>query len=144
MAYEYRGYWIDIGTPEKYTQVHRDIMDGRFRTAPFSGAPNEVWVSPRARVEDGAVLQGPCFIDEGAVVKQDAKIGPYAVIGRHCHIEERAVVERSIIWADSRISQDAVVCDAILGRHAHIGRSATVGNDAILGDKSVVTDFSHI
>ncbi|MEQ1871016.1 MAG: NDP-sugar synthase [Vicinamibacterales bacterium] len=144
VAYTDPGYWIDIGTPEKYTQVHRDIMDGRFRTAPFSGAPNEVWVSPRARVEDGAVLQGPCFIDEGAVVKQDAKIGPYSVIGKHCHIEERAVVERSIIWADSRISQDAVVCDAILGRHVHVGRSASVGNDAILGDKSVVTDFSHI
>jgi mannose-1-phosphate guanylyltransferase len=29
VAYRYNGYWIDIGTPEKYTQVHRDIMDGR-------------------------------------------------------------------------------------------------------------------
>ena len=35
VAYVYDGYWIDIGTPEKYTQVHRDIMDGRFRAAPF-------------------------------------------------------------------------------------------------------------
>ena len=23
----YDGYWIDIGTPEKYLQVHRDIME---------------------------------------------------------------------------------------------------------------------
>ena len=30
VAYVYDGYWIDIGTPEKYTEVHRDIMDGRF------------------------------------------------------------------------------------------------------------------
>src|SRR5919109_2743884 len=30
VAYVYRGYWIDIGTPEKYMQVHRDMMDGRF------------------------------------------------------------------------------------------------------------------
>src|SRR5881392_464057 len=29
VAYVYRGYWIDIGTPDKYMQVHRDIMDGR-------------------------------------------------------------------------------------------------------------------
>src|SRR5919206_1561265 len=35
VAYVYNGYWIDIGTPEKYTQVHRDIMDGRFAAAPF-------------------------------------------------------------------------------------------------------------
>ena len=36
VAYVYDGYWIDIGTPEKYTQVHRDIMDGRFSAAPFA------------------------------------------------------------------------------------------------------------
>src|SRR5207342_2254234 len=37
MAFVYRGYWIDIGTPAKYMQVHRDIMDGHFRSAPFAG-----------------------------------------------------------------------------------------------------------
>src|SRR6187431_39977 len=37
VAYLYDGYWIDIGTPEKYIQVHRDIMDGRFAAAPFNG-----------------------------------------------------------------------------------------------------------
>src|SRR5438105_4979057 len=47
VAYVYRGYWIDIGTPEKYTQVHRDIMDGRYRTPPFADASQGVWVSPK-------------------------------------------------------------------------------------------------
>src|SRR3989441_3213512 len=56
VAYVYRGYWIDIGTPEKYMQVHRDIMDGRYRTAPFAGADSPVWISPGARVEDGATV----------------------------------------------------------------------------------------
>jgi len=27
IAVTHRGYWIDIGTPKKYMQVHRDIMD---------------------------------------------------------------------------------------------------------------------
>ena len=39
VAYQYNGYWIDIGTPEKYTQVHRDIMDGRYQAPPFAGQP---------------------------------------------------------------------------------------------------------
>src|SRR3954453_12912620 len=30
MAYTYRGYWIDIGTPEKYMQVHHAIMDRHY------------------------------------------------------------------------------------------------------------------
>jgi mannose-1-phosphate guanylyltransferase len=144
VAYVYRGYWIDIGTPEKYTQVHCDIMDGRFRAAPFAGAPSAVFVAPGARVEEGAALEGPCFIDDGAVIKTGASIGPYTSIGRHCHVEEHATVDHAIVWANSRISQDAVVRRSILGRHCHIGRSAVVENGVVLGDKSVVTDHSRL
>src|SRR5256885_10420610 len=56
VAYVNRGYWIDIGTPEKYMQVHRDIMDGRYRAAPFNGATSSVWMSHDARVDEGVVV----------------------------------------------------------------------------------------
>jgi len=149
VGYIYRGYWIDIGTPEKYTAVHRDIMDGRFHVAPFGGAALKsatagLWVSPEARVEDGAMLEAPCFIDAGTIVKTGARIGPYSVIGRQCNIEEQAVVDRSIVWANTRISQEAVVRGAILGRHCHIGRNATLEDGIVLGDKSVITDHSRV
>jgi NDP-sugar pyrophosphorylase family protein len=151
VAHVYRGYWIDIGTPEKYMQVHRDIMDGRYRALPFAAvahgddrAAQRVWISPDARVEEGAIITGPCFIDEGAVIKAGARIGPYSVIGRQCHIEEHAVIENAIVWANSRISQEAAVRRSIVGRHCHIGRSATVENGVVLGDKSVLTDYSRL
>jgi NDP-sugar pyrophosphorylase family protein len=150
IAYIYRGYWIDIGTPEKYMQVHRDIMDGRYvghrkgATAPFANAPGTAWISPEARIEEGAIIEGPCFVDEGVVVKGGARIGPYSVVGRQCHIEEHAVLERAIVWANSRISQEAVVRRSILGRHCHIGRNAVVDDGVVLGDKSVVTDYSRL
>ena len=144
VAYVYRGYWIDIGTPEKYMQVHRDIMDGRYRAAPFAGAESRVWVAPDARVDSDVAIEGPSFIDSGAVVKSGARIGPYSVVGRQCHIEEHAVVDHAIVWANSRVAQEAVVRRSILGRHVHIGRSATVLDGAVLGDKSVVTDYSRL
>ena len=144
VAYTDGGYWIDIGTPEKYMQVHRDIMDGRYRTAPFAGSPSTVWVSPEARIDDGVIIEGPSFVDAGTVVKAGARIGPYAVIGRQCHLEEQAVVDHAIVWANSRISQEAVVRRSILGRHCHVGRSAIVQDGAVLGDKSVLTDYSRL
>src|SRR2546427_6852733 len=147
VAYVYRGYWIDIGTPDKYMQVHRDIMDGRYtayRAASSNGGPPNAWISQGARVEEGALIEGPCFIDEGAVVKAGARIGPYSGVRRPCHIEEHALVERSILWANSRVSQEATVRRSILGRHCHIGRNATVEDGVVLGDKSVVTDHSRL
>ena len=147
IGYVYRGYWIDIGTPDKYMQVHRDIMDGRFRAyngASFNGGPSKAWVSSGARVEEGAAIEPPCFVDDGAVVKIGARIGPYSVVGRQCHIEEHAVVDSAIVWANTRISQEASVRRSILGRHCHIGRSATIQDGVVLGDKSVVTDHSRL
>ena len=136
VAYVYQGYWIDIGTPEKYTQVHRDIMSGAFSAAPFAGAKDAV-IAEGAKIEDGAIVQGPCFIDEGTVVRPGARVEPYSVIGRECHIEEGAVVRGSIVWSGSWIGREAVLDRAIVGRNAHVGRNATVSPGRILGDKSV-------
>jgi NDP-sugar pyrophosphorylase family protein len=146
VAYVYKGYWIDIGTTDKYMQVHRDIMDGRYLAAPFSNGTSFTGkcIASSARVEEGAILESPCFVDADAVVKAGARIGPYSVIGRHCHIEEHASVERSIVWADTRVSQEAIVRNSMLGRSCQVGRSAIVDNGAVLGDKSVVTDYSKL
>jgi NDP-sugar pyrophosphorylase family protein len=101
-------------------------------------------VSPGARIEEGATLEAPCFIDDGAVVRAGARIGAYAVLGRQCHVEEHASVERSIVWANTRISQEATVRGAILGRQCHVGRNADIDGGSVLGDKSVITDFSRL
>lgn len=145
VAYVYNGYWIDIGTPQKYLQVHRDIMDGRFVAAPFDTAgAGAAFVSPDAKVDEGVELSGPCFVDEGAVIKAGARVLPYSVIGRQTHVEESAVVEGSIIWPNGWIGREASVRGAILGRNCHIGRHAVVESPVVLGDKTVVTDYSKL
>jgi len=142
LASIYRGYWIDIGTPEKYRQAHHDIMSGRFLAPPFAATPGGSVISPDARIDAGAHLEAPCFVDAGAVIKRGARIGPYSVIGRHCHIAEDAVIDGAILWPNTWVDTEARIGPAIAGRHCHFGRNTTVG-DAIFGDKSVVTDYSR-
>jgi NDP-sugar pyrophosphorylase family protein len=143
VAYVYNGYWIDIGTPEKYTQVHRDIMDGRFTAPPFAGlAAPRTWIAPDARIESGATAEGPVFIDEGVLVKAGARVGPYAVLGRQTQVDEGAVIERAILWPNCRIGSHASINDATLGRQCHIGRNVSLNSGAVLGDKTTLTDFT--
>jgi NDP-sugar pyrophosphorylase family protein len=143
LGYIYDGYWIDIGTPEKYQQVHRDIFDGRCPAGPAGISGGGATVSSEARIEDGAVLEGPCFIDSGAQVRAGATIGPYTVIGRGVVVEEGARVERSLIWSNTRIGKDAHIQDAIIGRSCHVGRDAHVRPGTMLGDKTALTDFTR-
>ncbi len=142
-AYVERGYWIDIGTPEKYRDVHRDIFDGRCPLGPPGIASGQPVVSPAARVEPGAVLEGPCFLDAGVVVKAGARIGPYSVLGKSVLVEEDAQVTGSIVWPNARIGHDAVVEGALIGRSCYVGKNAFVGPSAILGDKTTLSDFTR-
>ena len=143
VAYVSRGYWIDIGTPEKYVQVHRDIMDGRFRAAPFATASaHQAVIAPGVTIDDQACIEGPCFIDQGTVVRAGARVGPYTVVGRDCTINEGAVVAGSILWPSTKIDRDAVMRDVVLGRGCQVGQNVSLGPKVVLGDKSVVTDHS--
>ena len=143
VAYIYNGYWIDIGTPEKYVQVHRDIMDGRFVAPPFAGltSPRRC-IAPDVRIEDGATIGDPVFIDEGVLVKAGARLGPYAVLGRQTQVEEEAIIERAIVWPNCRIGSQSSIADAVLGRQCHIGRNVSLNSGAVLGDKTTLTDFT--
>jgi NDP-sugar pyrophosphorylase family protein len=143
VAYVYDGYWIDIGTPAKYMQVHRDILDGRYSAPPFNGE-SKSWVSPEARVDPGAEVHQPCFVDEGAVVKAGARVLPYSVIGRQTHVEDGATVDGSIVWPNGWIGPEAVLRGSILGRNCHVGRNVIIESPAVLGDKTVVTDYSRV
>jgi NDP-sugar pyrophosphorylase family protein len=143
VAYIYGGYWIDIGTPEKYMQVHRDIMDGRYVAAPFDRlSPPRTAIASDARIEEGATVEGPCFIDEGVLIKSGGRVGPYSVIGRQTQLEEHASTEGAIVWPNCRIGAHAAIRDAIVGRNCHLGRSVSLDNGAVLGDKTTLTDYT--
>jgi NDP-sugar pyrophosphorylase family protein len=124
--------------------VHRDIMDGRYAAPPFDGQRDKPWVSPGARLEEGVELHGPCFVDEGVVIKQGTKVLPYSVIGRQTHVDEAAVIDGAIVWSNGWIGREAVVRGSILGRNCHVGRNAILESPVVLGDKTVITDYSRL
>ena len=144
VAYVYDGYWIDIGTPAKYMQVHHDIMDGRYSRAAVRRHAAAAWISPEAPGRGGRRDHGPCFIDEGVVVKAGARMLPYSVIGRQTHVEEGG--------GDRRLDHLAERLDRPRGRRAARSSAATATSaatpsiepGAVLGDKTVITDYSKL
>jgi NDP-sugar pyrophosphorylase family protein len=143
VSYTSRGYWIDIGTPEKYVKVHRDIMNGDYVASPFADARTTTLIEPGARIEPGAEIVGPVYVDDGAVIKAGARIGPYSVIGRHCQIEAGARIDGSILWANTRVEERAQVRESVLGRACFVGHDAVL-DGCTLGDKSAITEFSRL
>ena len=96
-------------------QVHRDIMDGRYLMPPFNGEQGIAWVSPGARVDPSVRLEGPLFVDDGCIVKAGARLGPYTVLGRNCHVGEDANVAGAMSGPIRHIEREAQLIDTIVG-----------------------------
>jgi NDP-sugar pyrophosphorylase family protein len=134
-SYILDGYWIDIGTPQKYLEVHHDILAGKFH-------------SPRVPVRTGAMpASASATIDAISIIDTDVTIRPgvhieNSVIGRNCKIGESAHIVDSVIWPGATIDAESRISGSIVGKGSMVGHSVVLNPGTVLGDKTVITDFS--
>lgn len=101
------GYWLDIGTPERYLQASWDILEGRVTTQVVPTAPS-VLVDRDASIEAGAV------------------VGPRAVVGPGCRVGAGAELHRSVLLRGCTVGENARVLDSILAPGAAVPPAAVV------------------
>jgi NDP-sugar pyrophosphorylase family protein len=142
-AFIHRGYWIDIGTPEKYLQVHRDILRGRFQVRLEGRNGGGGWVHESARIDPAARLEGPYYVGPGCQLAAGGALGPDAVLVSEVRVHAGARVRDSVLWSGCEVGPDARIEGALLGPGVRIGRSSVVAPGAILGEGAVLTDFSR-
>lgn len=136
-AYVLEGnYWRDIGNPASYLQGHYDFLSGKIKGFEIAAA-DKTQISHTANVDQTSIIEDECVIKPGARVIN-------SVIGRGVLIEERAVVENSIIWSHTRVSSNAEIRGAVIGRSCHVGKNAIVSEGAVLGDKTSLTDYTKV
>lgn len=136
------GYWIDIGTPEKYLQVHRDILDGRFAVELDGERHRGGVVHPTARIDQSARLEGPFYVGPGCRVEAQASLGPHSVLVADVTVAEGASVRDSVLWRGVRLEADSAVDGCLVGPSARLGRSSALRAVA-LGEGSLISDHSR-
>jgi len=131
-------YWIDIGTPQKYLEVHHDILAGKFRSprVPTSAAL-------RASLPENVSIDEKSIIDSDVTIRSGVRI-ENSVIGRNCKIDEGAHIVDSVIWPGTTIDWSARINSSIVGKGCMIGRAAVLNPGVVLGDKTVITDYSQL
>jgi len=95
------GYWMDVGTPDKYLQANRDALEGRLHGA------RVVAVDPTAQIEPEARISSSC-------------------VGPRCYVDADATLTASVLLAGVKVGRGATVTDSIVGENATIGPGAEV------------------
>jgi len=142
-GFVHRGYWIDIGTPEKYLQVHRDILGGAFAVTLSGRHEHGGVVDPNARIAEGALLRPPFYVGPGCVVEAGAEIGPQTSLAAEVTVAAGARVRDSVLWRGTVVGAEATLDGALVGPGVRIGRASSLRPGAVLGEGSVVSDYSR-
>jgi NDP-sugar pyrophosphorylase family protein len=135
-AYTWDGYWLDIGTPQRYLQAHYDLLGGRVHLYHLERPARPAFSGEGEAPKVDALS----FIDPSCTLKPGVEL-INSVLGPNCIIEDRAKIEDSVIWAGSRIGTSAIIRKSVVGRSGIIGRNSVV-EGAILGDKTSLTDYT--
>jgi mannose-1-phosphate guanylyltransferase len=131
-GYAGSGYWLDIGTPERYLQGTFDILEGKVAT----DVGRMLKATGLALVE-GATVEGrivaPAVAGAGSLVERDAVVGGRAVLGRDVTVGEGAQVERSVLLDGACVGAFSTVSCSIIGPAAAIGEHCQIEGDVVIG-----------
>jgi mannose-1-phosphate guanylyltransferase len=112
------GYWMDIGTPERYLQSSWDILERRVATRVEPTAPG-------------------MLVGAGAEVATGATIGPRAVLGRGCRIGEAAEVRDSVVLDGCLVGEGARISGSILSAGVEVAPGACLDGAVVGRDERV-------
>lgn len=132
------GYWMDIGTPERYLQASWDILERQVETEVGERLDADgLLVADGAQVNE-AMVRPPALIAAGSEIENGARVGPRAVIGPDCMIGTEATVTGSVLLAGCRIGPGAFIDGAIVAGGVELGAAAEIGRGAVLGERARV------
>ena len=118
-GYPTEGYWIDIGTPERYLEATWDLLAGRVASA----------LPPRDVT--GSLIYANSLV-------AGAHIGPQSVLGRHCSVGTDARVERAVLHDRVMVGEDARIVESVLAERVRVGAGSQLARGTMVGEGASV------
>ena len=141
-AYEYNGYWKDVGTLHSYWEANMELID----IVPVFNLYEDYWkiytksdkLPPQYMSADSVVEK--CLIGEGSVICGKVY---NSIIGCGVTIEEGTVVRDSIIMNDTTIGKNCEINKGIIAENVIIGNEVKLGVGEEIDNDTAPHIYNH-
>ena len=106
---EREGYWLDIGTRDRYLQATRDMLSGAVSTAVGTG------FGPGTQADPNALVFDPVLTGSSCEIGPEAELGPDVTLADRVTIAPGAVVRGSSLHDSVTVGEGAEIVDSIVG-----------------------------
>ena len=138
-AYEYNGYWKDVGTLSSYWEANMELID----IIPEFNLYEEFWKIytnsaniPPQYISDQSVVDR-CIISNGSEIYGEVH---NSVLGGGVTIGKGSIVRDSILMRDVVIGDNCVIDKAIIAEGTEIGNNVVIGIGSEVPNKEKPTD----
>ncbi|MBR1967951.1 MAG: glucose-1-phosphate adenylyltransferase [Clostridia bacterium] len=128
MAYEFEGYWKDVGTIDSLFEANMDLLGDN----PKFDVTDNAW-----KIQSRSPLAPPHYIGDSAKTDNSIIMSGCEIFGTiensilasDVTVKKGAIIRNSIIMSDVIIEEDAVVEYSIIDENTVIGKGAKIGED---------------
>lgn len=140
-AYEYNGYWKDVGTLSSYWEANMELID----IIPEFNLYEEFWKIytnsaniPPQYISDQSVVDR-CIISNGSEIYGEVH---NSVLGGGVTIGKGSIVRDSILMRDVVIGDNCVIDKAIIAEGTEIGNNVVIGIESEVPNKEKPNIYS--
>ncbi len=117
------GYWRDVGNPESYREVHKDLLLGKVNIG-YSGTK---------KTYPGGIL----YMDENSVVEDDVSVEGIVILGKNCTIENGVKLRNIVLGDNSIVKKQSDVSECTIWNNVEIGQGTFMTNCVICNDNKI-------
>jgi NDP-sugar pyrophosphorylase family protein len=129
--YRFRGYAKRLQSPQLYRDLVSDALRGQCALRPQGlQIDDSVWIGEETQIAPTVRLLGPCFVGDGAVLREYVSLGPSSSVENECLIDCGATVEGS-----------SVLPNTFLAAGLNVRRSIVDGNRLEHLDSGILVDL---
>ncbi|MDO4966180.1 MAG: glucose-1-phosphate adenylyltransferase [Lachnospiraceae bacterium] len=141
-AYEFNGYWKDVGTLNSYWEANMELID----IVPEFNLYEEYWkIYTRNSTLPPQYLSGDSIVEKSIIGEGTSIYGKVfnSVIGCNVTIEEGVEVHDSIIMDNTTIKKNSVINKSIIAEDVEIGEGVVLGTGDEVPNETHPHIYSH-
>ena len=120
-GYPFNGYWIDVGTPDKYLRLNCDLLLSKAKSPLITNlSKDRVYYDKDVIIHHSTRITGPAIIGSRCRVDQKASIIGPVTIGSECHIGEEASIETAVLWNGVTIGARARLKQCVVSSNTRV------------------------
>jgi UDP-N-acetylglucosamine diphosphorylase/glucosamine-1-phosphate N-acetyltransferase len=125
--------WMDLGRPWELLEANERILanlphqiSGRVEQGAVLKGP--IWLEENASIKSGSYIEGPVYIGRGSSIGPNARIRPSTSIENDALVGTSCEVKNSIIMGGTKVPHLSYVGDSVIGENCNLAAGTITGN----------------